>query len=125
MQRGKRLESRTTRRRTFKPPHKDPGPFRLGYILLPYGQFYDTTKDIAAGKKGDTLRFFNGPEYQISSVMLIRQDKLCDFLCRMRYGISIMVAFEKWKSNAILEGYGKDILSKEECILVIYETESE
>lgn len=121
MSQGEKLESRKTRRVTFKPNHSEPGAFHLDYILLPFGTFYDKTNKIAEAKKGDKIRFFNGPEYLIDNVSLIKQDKFCDILCRMRYGIPWQNAFAKWQSYARMEGYGKDILSTEECILVVYE----
>lgn len=121
MSKSVRFESRKAKQRTFKPNHKEPGPMQLDFILLPYGAFYDKTKAFVEAKTGDILRFFNGPEYRIESVALIKCDKVCDLLCRMRYGISWEAAFRKWQSYAVLEGNGKDILSKEECFLVFYE----
>ena len=105
----------------FKPAHEEPGNFRLNYILLPYGEFYQKTKEFLEARSGDTLRFYNGPDVRIESVMLIACDKTCDFLCRMRYGITWDKAFAKWLSYARLEGHGKDILSRTKCILVVYE----
>lgn len=108
----------------FKPAHEEPGNFRLNYILLPYGEFYQKTKEFLEARAGDTLRFYNGPDVRIESVMLIACDKTCDFLCRMRYGITWDKAFAKWLSYARLEGHGKDILSRAKCILVVYENKS-
>jgi hypothetical protein len=108
----------------FKPAHEEPGNFRLNYILLPYGEFYQKTKEFLEASAGDTLRFYNGPDVRIESVMLIACDKTCDFLCRMRYGITWDKAFAKWLSYARLEGHGKDILSRAKCILVVYENKS-
>lgn len=107
--------------KVFKPAHEEPGNFRLNYILLPYGEFYQKTKEFLDAKAGDTLRFYNGPDVRIESVMLIACDKTCDFLCRMRYGITWDKAFAKWLSYARLEGHGKDILSRTKCLLVVYE----
>ena len=93
----------------------------LNYILLPYGEFYEKTRSFLDAKSGDTMRFFNGPEVTIESVFLIACDRTCDFLCKMRYGITWDAAFKRWQSYAMLEGHGKDILSTERCILVVYE----
>lgn len=106
--------------RKFAVNHAFPGKFWLDYILLPYGEFYDKTKPVLQMKKGELLRFFNGPEIPIDSVALIAQDALCDFLCRMRYGISWKVALDKWVQYARLQGYSKDIISTEKCILVVF-----
>ena len=124
MKRREKFEDRPNRRTIFKPNHAEPGEFYLDYVLLPYGIYYDKTKPFADAKQGDILRFYNGPEYVIDSVSLIKQDRVCDVLCRMRYGISWKAAFEKWKQYAMLEGNGKDILSTEECLLVVYEKRS-
>lgn len=104
----------------FKPAHEEPGRFRLNYIMLPYGEFYQKTKVFLDAKRGDTLRFFNGPDVQIDSVHLIECDKVCDQLCRMRYGITWEKALRVWTRYAVLEGNSKDILSKRECILVFF-----
>lgn len=109
------------RSRTLKPNHSEPIEFWLDYILLPYGEYYRPSQEVAKIKKGDILRFFNGPERPIERVMKIRQDAVCDLLCRIRYGIPWSVALKKWQSYAVLEGHGKDIISKEFCWWVIYE----
>jgi len=109
--------------RIFKPAHEEPGKFWLNYILLPYGEFYQKTKVFLEAKPGDTLRFFNGPDVKIESVMLIACDKTCDFLCKMRYGITWEKAFKRWLSYARLEGNSADILSKTRCLLVVYNAE--
>lgn len=106
--------------KTFKPKHAVPGDFWMDYILLPYGEYYTPTRDIASAQKGDILRFFNGPEYPIERVIKIPQDAVCDTLCRMRYGIPWSVAFRKWQSYAMLEGNGKGVLSEDYCLWVIF-----
>lgn len=111
--------------KVFKPAHSKPGMYWLGYILLPYGEFYPKTRDFLEAKRGDLMRFFNGPTYRIYGVMKIKQDSICDFLCRMRYGIPWKRAFDRWLKYARMEGHGKGILSTQECLLVIYETKVE
>lgn len=111
--------------RIFKPAHEEPGPMLLNYILLPYGEYYEKTRCLLDAKPGDTLRFFNGPDVAIESVFLIACDKTCDFLCKMRYGITWDKAFARWLSYARLEGHSRDILSKKKCILVVYAKDKE
>lgn len=105
----------------FKPNHEEPGEMSGDYILLPYGDFYEKTLPILGAKKGDILRFFNGPEYPIGAVTLVSDGKLCDMLCRIRYGIPWQRAYEIWLSYARLEGHGKDILRHDSCIMVCYD----
>lgn len=93
----------------------------MEFILLPYGQFYEKTAGIAKAKQGDVLRFFNGPEYRIEAVRLLKQDAVCDLLCRMRYGVPWRIAFARWQRYALMEGYGRDALSKDYCLIVFYE----
>lgn len=111
---------KSQKQKIFNALHDTPQPFRFEYILLPYGQFYDKTARILKAKQGDTLRFFKGPDCEIRAVLKIRQDALCDALCRMRYGVSLEVFMTRWRSYALVEGFGKNILSNEECIIVFY-----
>ncbi len=108
-------------KKTFKPAHEEPGRMWLDYILLPYGPFYQKSKEILGAKNGDTLILFNGPEVTIDKVMVIDNPRMCDFLSRMRYGVAWMVAFKKWLTYARMEGNGADVLDKDKCILVSYE----
>ena len=105
----------------FKPDHEEPRDFYLGYILLPFGMYYEKTYKFLKAKQGDILRFYNGPEYPINRVLLISEPVMCETLCRMRYGISWEAAYNKWLSYARLEGHGKDIIVKNMCIAVFYE----
>lgn len=112
-----------SRRKTiFKPMHSEPGPLSLGYILLPYGMFYEKTRSFLDAKPGDVLRFYNGPDFEIVRTELISGDRVCDILCRIRYGVSWKAAFKRWISYAVMEGNGRDILSPYECILVAYKS---
>ena len=112
----------TPKSRIFKPNHEEPKYWWMGYILLPYGDYYSPTKEIATAKKGDILRFFNGSDVVIDHVALIDQDKLCDLLCRIRYGIPWRAALARWQSYAVLEGHGKNVISSEKCLWVVYDT---
>lgn len=111
-------------KKTYRLKHEDPGEFHLGYILLPWGYMYNS--DIEGGKKGQRIRFFGGEEYVIYCVKKISlKTKGADLLCRMRYGIPIRAALQRWKGNARLEGHGSMAVSDEECLWVIYEKEDE
>ena len=111
------------RKKIFKPAHELPGKFWLDYILLPYGAFYRKTAELLEARAGDTLRFFNGPDREIASVRVIPCDAVCNFLCRMRYGIDWDKALVKWQRYAQMEGHAKDVLSTKECLLVIFNVE--
>lgn len=104
----------------LKPSHSEPKEWFYGYILLPYGEYYAKTKPFASAKKGDTLRFFNGGDFVIENVCLIKQDQVCDLLCKIRYGIPWASALKRWQYYAQLDGNGRDVISKELCYLVVY-----
>lgn len=111
------------RSKIFRPAHSEPTGFWLGYIILPYGDFYKPSQDILHAKKGDTLRFHGGDDHPIERVIKIPQDEVCDILCRIRYGIPWKIAFKKWETNATLEGHSRGVLSKDYCLLVVYATD--
>jgi len=101
--------------------HRTPENFYLGYVLLPFGYSYNN--DIAKAKQGDTLRFVDGNDFTIFTVRKIKiGSPEADILCRLRYGITIKGALMRWQSNAKLEGHGAKVVSTEECLWVIFET---
>lgn len=100
--------------------HLGPQKPWLGYILLPFGEFYEPTKGIAKAKPGDIIRFFQGPEHKIERVMKIPQNDICDMLCRIAYGIPWQMALKKWQSYAVMEGNDRNVISPDYCLWVIY-----
>lgn len=112
---------REKRRKTYNAFHDFPDNYWAGFILLPYGNFYEKTKVFVSAKKGDTLRFFNGPEFPIEKVLLIDCDELCDALCSMRYGVPWSKALETWKRYARMEGHDAAVLSSYKCLIVFYD----
>ena len=102
--------------------HRTPENFYLGYVLIPFGYSYNS--DIAKAKQGDTLRFVDGNDFPIVAVRRIKIDSAeADLLCRLRYGITIKGALMRWQSNAKLEGHGAKVISTEECLWVVFETD--
>lgn len=106
--------------RIFKPAHEEPNDFRMDYILLPYGQFYDKAVEMMKAKPGDILRFFNGRDAEIQAVNLVEGLSLCNILSRMRYGITWEAAMSRWTRYAVFEGNGKDVLAPNMCIMVTF-----
>ena len=111
------------KKKTFKPAHQLPGKFWMDYILLPYGAYYDKTAGFLKAEPGDIVRFFNGPDKRIEKVMLIKCDDLCNFLSKMRYGISFDKALVRYRMYARMEGYAKDAISDKQCIIVFFEND--
>ena len=120
-----KLEQKKRKNLVFKPSHELPGDLKSDYIILPYGEFYQKSSKMMQAKRGDTIRFFNGPERKIVGVFRVTQPDVCDALCRVRYGISWQVALAKWQRYAEMEGNGKGIISPNECLMVVFENEDE
>lgn len=104
----------------YKTYHSDPGDFPLGFILLPYGEFYKKTSVFLYARRGDIIRFYNGPEFEIERVVIVDGEDMCDALCMVRYGVLWNVALSRWLSYAIMEGNSKDIFYKSKCLMVVY-----
>lgn len=111
------------RRKIYRPAHEKPDKMWMDYILLPYGDFYKNTKVFLDAKRGDVMRFYNGPDVVIDKVMVIDDIRVCNILSRMRYGLTWDKAFQKWLRYARLEGNGRDIISSDKCILVTYDAQ--
>lgn len=122
---AKSFESRPLREKTFSPDHSDPGAFWKDFILLPYGEFYEKTKSFLEAKKGDSLRFFNGDIVKVYCVTIIDDERLCDILCRIRYGAPWEMVLSKWTRYARMEGYGKDVFSKSKIIMIVFDRKNE
>lgn len=120
MTRARRYESRSSKKTIYKPPHDTPGDLWYDYILLPYGLFYEKTRVFLDAKKGDRMQFYDGNEVEIDSVVVVDDERMCDILCRIRYGVQFHAAFARWLSYARMEGHGKDILMPDRCIMVLY-----
>lgn len=125
MTRARGYESRSSQKRIYKPVHDKPrGPW-LDYILLPYGLYYEKTLVFLDAKSGDRMQFSDGPEVAIDSVTIVEDERMCDILCRMRYGVRFKVAFAQWMKYARIEGHGRDIISPTKCIMVVYGEKAE
>ena len=123
MTRGRNYELRNSQKKTFKPEHDTPGEPWFDYILLPYGMFYTKTNIYLEAKKGDLMIFSDGVQVNIDSVTLIEGERVCDVLCRIRYGVQFKVALHRWQKYARMEGNGRDILSPDKCLMVVYAKE--
>jgi len=113
------FEQEKRRKKTFKVNHAEPGDFRMGYILLPFGYSYNS--EWSGAKKGDVIKLWGGGEYPIYAVRKIKMSSPeADILSRIRYGITIKGILQRWRSNAKMEGHGSRVVSDEECLWVIY-----
>lgn len=112
-------QTSTRQKKTFKVLHEPAGPMHLDFIVLPVGYSYNA--DIARAKKGDALRLGDGSSYEIEAVRRIPLNKPeTELLCRIRYGITLKGAIMRWKANARMEGHSEQVISQDECLLVVF-----
>lgn len=107
--------------RTFNLNHQKPKPLMLrDFVILPFGGRLNA--DLAAGRVGDHICFSDcGEEFSITAIdRLSLRSRVADELCRMRYGVGMRQVYMRWTSTAIYYGYGKDAISKEECLIVFF-----
>ena len=110
-------------RRILRPNHAEPGPLKLGFFLLPYGDYYDKTKVFLKAKRGDKIRFFQGPDVRFDFAYVVSGKAMCEALARIRYGHPWKACYKRWQRYARMEGCGRDILLDDKCILVAYYVE--
>lgn len=114
-----RFEKEYHPRRKFKPQHQTPKDFHLDYIILPYGENYNT--EWKKARKGDLVYFVDGGMGEIVSVRKIRADlPEADLLSWIRYGISIKRCMQIWNDIAVLEGNGRNAVSSMYCYWIVY-----
>ena len=53
------------------------------------------------------------------------QNAATEGLCFARYGITLRKALQIWQTNAFAQGYGRNAVSNEECLIIIYGKEDE
>lgn len=119
-----RFEEAKLQHRRFRVQHNTPKTFLLSYILLPFGIAYNA--EWTKARKGDKIIFLDGGEYPIFCVRKLKmKDPLTDALCRMRYGITILGAMARWKTNVRLEGHLSKVISEDECLMVVFDDSKE
>lgn len=88
-------------------------------IMLPVGVYYN--RDIHGASVGDKIRFIDGNERTIvgKSDIDLRMSST-DLICRYIYNCSMKIVFRKWLTNAVIEGNGRNVVSKNKCMLIWY-----
>lgn len=106
----------------FNLNHRKPSRLLLrDFVILPCGSRLNAA--LAEGRVGDIILFSDcATEFRVTAIeKLPIRSRLTDELCRMRYGVSMRQVYMHWTSTAIYYGYGKDAISKEQCLIVFYE----
>ena len=92
---------------------------RFDYVILPIGYKYND--ELRTLKKGDIIRFLDGSEHWVDSVVRVQiKSAIIESLCKTRYGFGIKRALEIWKSRVEVRGLDSRIVSENECLVVFY-----
>lgn len=90
-----------------------------GLIMLPVGIYYN--RDIQNASIGDVIVFLGGEERTIKNKCVFNTHSgSTHFLCQYIYNTSLSVVFRKWLTNAVIQGNGRNAVSKNRCLVVWY-----
>ena len=112
------------KKKYYKVFHDTPRDFHADYILLPLGYSYN--REFLSVSEGTLLKFGDGKVYNmLKSGILDLRNPATEGLCFARYGITLRKALQIWKTNAFAQGYGRNAVSDEECLIIVYGKEDE
>lgn len=113
------INKKNTKRIKLKAFHDTPRDFHADYILLPLGYSYN--REFLEAMEGSLIKFGDGKIYPLLRAgALSLKNPATEGLCFARYGITLRKALQIWCANALAQGYGKNAVSDEECLIVIY-----
>ena len=118
------INKKTNRRISLKAFHDTPGDFHADYILLPLGYLYN--REFLSAREGSYIKFGDRKVYPLLRAgVLSFKNPATEGLCFARYGITLKKALQIWRTNAFAQGYGRNAVSDEECLIIIYGKEDE
>lgn len=92
---------------------------KFDYIIVPIGMRYNT--DLQSLRRGDIIQFLDNREHYVDSVVKIPlKSSIAESLCRLRYNIGILKAFELWQDRVRLQKMDARIISDSECLVIFY-----
>lgn len=108
--------------RTIKLHHSIPRASEEILVLLPIGTY--ANQAIQKAKIGQTVEF--STDWMREKMVLSRKTRFrintteFSFLIRHIYGEQMTIGklFEQWEAWSVVEGYGKDGFSRDECLLL-------
>lgn len=90
-----------------------------GLALFPFGMRYN--RELTTLKKGDWIQFQSGEQFPVVSVAVVNlQSAIAELMCRYIYGKPLSRVVSQWSYNAVAEGYPRDAISTEKCLIVNY-----
>lgn len=89
------------------------------YLFLPVGAYYN--RDLLRIRVGDTIRFSDGPKAEVTYVGLrLLTDAYTKFQMKETYKSRYDIVIRRWENNAIMQGHGREVVSKEKCLIIHY-----
>jgi hypothetical protein len=93
--------------------------FEYDFIILPTGFRYNV--DVQHLREGDIIKFVDGSKHLVHSIARISiKSAIADSLCRVRYGISILRAYEIWCQRLRVIKEDVKSISENECLVVFF-----
>lgn len=95
-----------------------------GLALFPLGERYN--RELSELKKDDWIRFQSGEQFPVVSVAKMNlQSAIAEFMCRYIYGKPLARVVSQWGYNAVAEGYSRDAISFDQCLIINYKIDDE
>lgn len=91
-----------------------------GLAMFPVGERYN--RELTQLRKGDVICFQSDEEYPVVSVAVLGlHTAIAEFMSRYIYGKPLSRVKAQWGINAVAEGYPRDCISDERCLIIHYE----
>lgn len=91
-----------------------------GLALFPLGERYN--RELTKLRKGDSIRFQSGEVFNVVSVAVMNlRTAVAEQMSRYIYKQPLSRVTSQWGHNAVLEGYPRDCVSDEQCLMIHYE----
>lgn len=92
-----------------------------GLALFPFGERYN--RELTQLRQGDVIQFESGEKFEVVAVTVMNTDSaVAEFMSRYIYGRPLSVVKSQWYNNAVLEGYPRDCIRADQCLIIYYKS---
>jgi len=91
--------------------------------MLPVGAYYN--RDLQQARQGDFIMFDDDDKnkYRIERVaQLDLNSQIAVLLAGYIYGSTLQSIFVRWRSTAVIQGFTKNAVSTNKCLVIEYDT---
>lgn len=107
------------KRKIVKIAHDKCEDSRFDFVIFPFGLKYNV--DIQSLRRGDVIVFLDGSEHYVDSIVKVPiRSAIAESLCRLKYNIGIMRAYEIWRERLRLRKENVKAMNNNECLIVFY-----